>query len=110
LSLKHPKVIDHRKHSFENRLSHFKTSVREVELAAQINLGLIRFLWNFQTAQRNRRQGPHFTPLKLWALLKERWDLRISDWKWNNTCASKGNLDTHTRHITKQGWQKVHYL
>jgi len=59
--------------------SHLETSVREVELAAQINLGLIGFLWNFQTAQRNRRQGPHLTPVKLWALLKERWNLRISD-------------------------------
>jgi len=45
--------------------SNLKTSVREVELAAQINLGLIGFLRNFQTAVRNRRQGPHFTPLKL---------------------------------------------
>jgi hypothetical protein len=60
--------------------SHLETSVRELELAAQINLGLIGFLWNFQIAQRNERRGPHLTPLKLWALLKERWKLRISDW------------------------------
>jgi hypothetical protein len=45
--------------------SHLETSVRELELAAQINLGLIGFLRNFQTAQRKGRRGPHFTPLKL---------------------------------------------
>jgi hypothetical protein len=43
--------------ALKKELSHLETSVREVELAAQINLGLIGFLWNFQTAQRNGRQG-----------------------------------------------------
>ncbi len=35
---------------------YLEKSVRELELAAQINLGLIGFLWNLQTAQRNGRQ------------------------------------------------------
>jgi hypothetical protein len=32
--------------------NHLETSVRELEMVVQINLGLIGFLWNFQTAQR----------------------------------------------------------
>jgi hypothetical protein len=32
-------------------------------MAAQINLGLIGFLLNFQTAQRNGRQGKKFEKL-----------------------------------------------
>jgi hypothetical protein len=66
--------------ALKKELSHLETSVREVALAAQINLGLIGILWNFQTAQRNGRWGPHLTPLKLWVLLKERWKFRMSDW------------------------------
>jgi hypothetical protein len=48
----------------EKELSQLATPVGEVELAAQINLGLIRFLQNFQTAQRRGRCMPHFLPLK----------------------------------------------
>jgi hypothetical protein len=40
-------------------LSQLETFVREVQLDAQISLSLTGFLWDFQTAQRNRRRRPH---------------------------------------------------
>jgi hypothetical protein len=50
--------------------SHLETSDRELELAAQINLGLIGFLRNFQTAQRNGRRelSSIFSGVESWVL------------------------------------------
>jgi hypothetical protein len=59
LSLDTQRSLTVAKIALKKEHSHLETSVKEVELAAQINLGLIGFLWNFQTAQRNRRRGPH---------------------------------------------------
>jgi len=76
----HPKVIDHRKNSFIERTQPLRNFSKRTRAGCTNKSKFNGFLWNFQTAQRNGGQGPHFSPLKLWALLKERWDFRISDW------------------------------
>jgi hypothetical protein len=76
--------------------------VREVELAPQINLGIIRFSWNIQTAQRNGRHGPYFSSWKLWAISKEWWSLRTS-----KSARFQNPIHTYWRIKLKENWRDI---